>query len=165
MGCAYAEPNQFFLNDGTGHFAEVPAAAEPFCIGPGRGPEIGRGLAIGDVDNDGDIDILVSNLAGQARLFVNVARKQGHWLQIRVLEPTLGGRDAYGAVVTLRAGNQRWMRAVNPAFSYLSSNDPRVHFGLGEADKIDAISVLWADGVEELFPGVGRRPATHSAPR
>jgi hypothetical protein len=148
---SYAEPNQFFLNDGTGHFAEVASATEPFCAHP----EIGRGLAIGDVDNDGDLDILVTNVAGQARLFVNVARKKGHWLQIRVVEPAFGGRDAYGAVVAVSAGNQRWMRTVNPAFSYLSSNDPRVHFGLGNVDKLDAISVIWADGVEELFPGGG----------
>jgi hypothetical protein len=147
----YAEPNQFFLNDGTGHFVEVPQATEPFCARP----EIGRGLAIGDVDNDGDLDVLVSSLAGPARLFVNVARKQGHWLQIRVVEPAFGGRDAYGAVVVVTAQDRRWMRSVNPAFSYLSSNDPRVHFGLGNVDAVDAISVIWADGVAEIFPGGG----------
>lgn len=149
----YAEPNQFFLNDGTGRFAEVAMANEPFCAGPGRGPEIGRGLAVGDVDNDGDLDLLVTNLAGPARLFVNVARKHGHWLQIRAVEPTLGGRDAYGAVVVVAAKTGRWIRSVNPAFSYLSSSDPRVHFGLGNFDEIESITVIWADGVEERFPG------------
>jgi len=149
----YAEPNQFFLNDGTGRFAEVPVAAEPFSIDRERGPAIGRGLAVGDVDNDGDLDLLVTNLAGQARLFLNVANKHGHWLQLRVIEPALGGRDAYGARVVVTAGKQRWTRLANPAFSYLSSNDARVHFGLGRIEKYDAISVIWADGAEEVFPG------------
>src|SRR5262249_8972522 len=90
---AYAEPNQFFLNDGTGHFAELPSLGEPFC----HRLEVSRGLAIGDVDNDGDIDLLVTTVGGPVRLFRNVARKHGHWLQIRVVEPRWGGRDAYGA--------------------------------------------------------------------
>jgi hypothetical protein len=145
----YAEPNQFFLNDGTGHFSEVATAAEPFC----SRLEVGRGLAIGDVDNDGDLDLLVSNVAGEAGLFINVASKKGHWLQIRVVEPNYGGRDAYGAVVVITAGDRKWLRTVTPGISYLSSSDPRVHFGLGEVDKYDAISVIWADGIEEHFPG------------
>jgi hypothetical protein len=146
---AYAQRNQFFLNDGTGHFSELISNREPFCVPPA----IGRGLAVGDVDNDGDLDLLVSNVAGPARLFRNVTRKQGHWLQIRVIEPALGGRDAYGALVTVTAGERRWIRLLNPAFSYMSSNDPRVHFGLGSAEHYDRISVIWADGVEEIFTG------------
>jgi hypothetical protein len=113
--------------------------------------EIWRGLAVGDVDNDGDLDLLATCVAGPARLFLNVARKHGHWLQIRAIEPALGGRDAYGALVTVFAGQNRWIRNVNPAFSYLSSNDPRLHFGLGDIEQVDRISVIWADGIEEVF--------------
>src|SRR5262249_33063267 len=105
--------------------------------------------------NDGDLDLLVTTVGGPARLFLNVSHKQGHWLQIRVVEPSLGGRDAYGALVTVTAGKRHWVRNANPAFSYLASNDPRVHFGLGDVERFDRISVIWADGVEELFPGGG----------
>jgi hypothetical protein len=144
---SYAEPNQFFLNDGAGHFSELASTSEPFCMRA----EIWRGLAVGDVDNDGDLDLLATCVAGPARLFLNVARKHGHWLQIRAIEPALGGRDAYGALVTVFAGQNRWIRNVNPAFSYLSSNDPRLHFGLGDIEQVDRISVIWADGIEEVF--------------
>jgi hypothetical protein len=146
---SYAEPNQLFLNDGAGRFTELVSRAEPFCTGAG----VFRGLAVGDVDNDGDLDLLVTTVGGPARLFLNVAAKHGHWLQIRAVEPALGGRDAYGALVTVAAGQRQWVRLLNPAFSFLSSNDPRVHFGLGTVDRVDQISVIWADGVEEVFPG------------
>jgi hypothetical protein len=145
----YAEPNQFFLNDGAGQFTELVSASESFC----NRPEVSRGLAVGDVDNDGDVDMLVSTVGGPARLFRNVARKQGHWLQIRVVEPRLGGRDACGALVTVTAGKRRWVQNANPAFSYLASNDPRLHFGLGPVEHYDRITVIWADGEEETFAG------------
>jgi hypothetical protein len=144
----YAEPNQLFLGDGRGRFTEVRGRSEPFCARAG----VFRGLAVGDVDNDGDLDLLVTTVAGPPRLFLNVAPKRGHWLQIRAVEPALGGRDAYGALVTVVAGPQRWVRLLNPAFSFLSSNDPRLHFGLGNAQHVEQISVIWADGVEEVFP-------------
>jgi hypothetical protein len=147
---AYAEPNQLFLNDGAGRFSEL-RSPEPFCAVR----DVARGLAVGDVDNDGDLDVLVTTVGGPARLFLNVARKRGHWLQIRAVEPALGGRDAYGALVTVKGGGRSWVRLVNPAFSYLASNDPRVHFGLGDIETIDEIVVVWGDGVEEVFPGGG----------
>ena len=65
----------------------------------------------------------------------------------------LGGRDAYGAEITVRSGARSWWRLVNPGFSYLCSNDPRVHFGLGSATAVDGIEVVWPDGTQESFPG------------
>src|SRR5205085_11333016 len=64
-----------------------------------------------------------------------------------------GGRDAHGAVVTVRAGKRHWVRWLNPGSSYLCSNDPRGHFGLGDAARVDGIHVLWPDGKGEDFPG------------
>jgi hypothetical protein len=73
---------------------------------------------------------------------------------IRAVDPNLGGRDAYGAEITIQAGQRQWSRLVQPGYSYLVSNDPRAHFGLGSVAAIDRISVVWPDGAEEVFPGI-----------
>jgi hypothetical protein len=144
----YAERNQLFANDGTGQFHDVSPTNDAFCGAPG----IHRALAVGDIDNDGAPDLLVTAVAGPARLYRNVAPRQGHWLAVRVLDPVLR-RDAYGAVITVCAGERRWVQPFNPGYSFLCSNDPRVHFGLGSADWVDGVTVRWPDGAEETFPG------------
>jgi enediyne biosynthesis protein E4 len=73
---------------------------------------------------------------------------------IRAVDPAHGQRDAYGAEVSVRAGGRQWKRTVQPGYSFLVSNDPRVHFGLGSAAQIDQIEVIWPDGTKESFPGV-----------
>jgi hypothetical protein len=147
----YAQRNQILANDGSGHFRDVSLDNPAFC----GTPRVHRSLAVGDVDNDGALDLVVTQIGGRARLYRNVAPKRGHWLLVSALDPALGGRDAYGAVVTVSAGARRWVRWLNPAFSWLSSNDPRAHFGLGQVERVDAIHVLWPDGLEEDFPGQG----------
>jgi hypothetical protein len=153
----YAERNQLFANEGAGRFRDVSRRNRAFCGVPG----VYRGLAWGDVDGDGGIDLLVTTLAGRARLYRNVAADRGHWLLVRALDPARR-RDAYGAEITVRAGSKRWVRWVNPGSSYLCSNDPRAHFGLGALDRVDAIDVLWPDGTRETFPGcpTDQRPET-----
>jgi hypothetical protein len=146
----YAERNQLFANDGRGTFHDISPENAPFCGTPG----VHRGLAVGDFDNDGALDLLVTEVAGRARLYRNVAPKKGHWLMISVLDPAHGGRHAYGAEVSVDAGGRRQVRWLNPGSSYLCSNDPRLHFGLGNADHVDAIHVIWPDGTEERFGGV-----------
>jgi hypothetical protein len=113
---------------------------------------VARGLACGDVDGDGALDLLITTVAGRARLYRNVAPNRGHWLIIRAVYPALK-RDAYGAEITVVAGRLHWKRWINPGFSYLCSNAPRAHFGLGPAAQVDTITVLWPDGVAEVFPG------------
>jgi hypothetical protein len=147
----YGERNQLFANDGHGRFRDISTDNAAFA---GQ-PSVSRGLAIGDVDGDGALDVLVSRIASSAQLFRNVAPRRGHWLKIRAVDSALGGRDAYGAEVRVRAGSRRWTRTINPGYSYLSSNAPEAHFGLGSVERVDQINVVWPDGQEETFPGSG----------
>jgi hypothetical protein len=145
----YAQRSQLFANDGKGRFSDVSALNAAFC----SQPIVGRGLLCGDLDNDGALDLIATSIAGPARLYRNVVPPRWHWLIIRATDPALGGRDAYGAEVTVQAAGRRWWRLLNPAYSFLSSNDARVHFGLGAAANVDAIRVIWPDGTEEEFGG------------
>jgi len=145
----YAQRHQLFRNDGAGRFEDISTANPDFA---GRAA-VGRGLACGDINNDGALDLLATCAGGPAQLFLNVASRKGHWLQVRAIDPALGGRDAYGAEVRLRLGARTLWRLAQPSHSYLVSNDPRVHFGLGSQDRFEAIEVLWPDGTEETFPG------------
>jgi hypothetical protein len=145
----YEQRSQIFTNDGKGGFTDVSDANLAFS----GTAAVARGLAVGDLDNDGGSDLLVTRIAAPARVYRNIAPR-GHWLTVRVVEPTLGGRDAYGAEVTVTAGGHRQIVWVNPSQSYLCSNDPRAHFGLGSATRVDGINVVWPDGSEEQFAGV-----------
>jgi hypothetical protein len=144
----YAEPNQLFANDVRGRFQDISKDNAPFC-GTAR---VSRGLACADLDGDGALDLLVTTVGGPVRLYRNVAPKRGHWLLVRAVDPALR-RDAHGARVSVRGNGRRWVGVVSPAQSYLSSCDPRVHFGLGPLTRVDAIVVNWPDGAEETFPG------------
>ena len=145
----YAEPNLLFQNDGHGHFTDVSNRAGAFTAHV----EISRGLAFGDIDNDGDIDMVMVNHDNMLRVFRNDAPPaNNHWLLVRTM---IGNRDAVGAQVTVWANDQKFVRLALPCYSYASSNDPRAHFGLGEIDQIDTIEVLCPDGTKELFKADG----------
>jgi hypothetical protein len=144
----YAERNQLFANDGSGRFQDVSTSNADFC----RMPRVTRGLAVGDVFNDGSLALLTTEVAGPARLYRNVAAGKGHWLEIRAVDPRYN-RDAYGAEVVVRAAGKSWVRWIDAGGSYLCSSDPRAHFGLGKADKVDEIRVRWPDGCKETFAG------------
>lgn len=146
----YAEPNLLFENTGYGQFQDISHLAPTFCK---ENLENSRGLAFGDVDNDGDLDLLIANEGGIARLFRNDASKNGHWLLVRTILPD-NQRDAIGAVVTVYIQNKSLRRIVSPGYSYLSSNDFRAHFGLGDVSAVEKIVVLWPNGDEETFAGV-----------
>jgi hypothetical protein len=137
----YAERNQLLRGTGTGGFEEVSSLAQSALALS----EVSRGAAFGDYDNDGDIDIVLSNNNGPARLLRNQACDSRSWL---VVELRCSRRDVHciGSRITVETGGLTRSRRVQPAYSYCSSNDPRVHFGLDDADTIDVLTVEWPDG-------------------
>jgi hypothetical protein len=141
----YAEPNLLFRGGPDGRFSEVVPNAGT------TGPLIknSRGAAFGDIDNDGDIDIVVVNLGGGADVLRNVVGARGKWVMFRVMNSN--GSDAIGASVRITTGGREQWRTVQTAYSYCASNDPRVHFGLGDAKMIDEVLVRWPVGRTEKF--------------
>ena len=143
----YRMRNQLFRNTGRGSFEETSAGAGAAFARA----EISRGAAFGDIDNDGDIDILVTTNNGPARLLLNQAAGDHHWLQVR-LQQSSGERFAFGARVGLeRAGTSTMWSRVKTDGSYLSASDARVHFGLGASAVVGAVIVEWPDGQRERW--------------
>ena len=113
-------------------------------------PVVGRGMASGDYDNDGKRDLLVVDSEGEPVLLRNESTA-GNWLGLRVLT---GGRDAYGALVTVTVGGKKLVRHVHADGSYMSSSDPRIHVGLGTAQKPDSVEIRWSSGKKTALTDV-----------
>ena len=145
----YRNPRLIYRNLGEGRFEDVSSQA-----GPGIAEQqSSRGAAFGDIDNDGDIDLLVMNMGERPSLLRNdLTPSSKHWIQFR-LEGTRSNRSAIGAIVTLEAGGKVQSRPVLSQSSYLSQNDLRVHFGLGSVKRIDRLRVAWPSGRSEEFTG------------
>ncbi|MGA7341877.1 MAG: CRTAC1 family protein, partial [Terracidiphilus sp.] len=136
-------PRILFRNQGDGTFVEMGADA-----GPGIGAaHCSRGAAFGDFDNDGDMDVLIMNLNEPPTLLRNDAPSGNHWIKVS-LEGTKSNRSAIGARVVVRYGGKVQVQEVVSGCSFLSSNDPRLHFGLGAASTA-AIEVRWPSGLVE----------------
>jgi enediyne biosynthesis protein E4 len=145
---ANKNPRSVFRNLGNGTFEELveqagPGVAEAHCS---------RGCAFGDFDNDGDVDILIVNLNEPPSLLRNDLSGNQNWLKVK-LEGVKSNRSAIGASVLVRYGSNVQAQAVVSQSSFYSSNDPRLHFGLGASRTAD-IEVHWPNGVLEQFPGV-----------
>jgi hypothetical protein len=147
----YAQRNLLFHNAGKGQkFQETSRLAGPAMQLSG----VGRGAAFGDLDNDGAVDILVTNNNGPARLIHNEVGYQQHWLQVR-LEGVKSNCFGIGARVgVFREGAEPLWRRVHTDSSYLSASDVRVHFGLGTNTNLKGVLVCWPEGSKELWSDV-----------
>jgi hypothetical protein len=142
--------NQLFRNTGKGRFVETSKAAGPAF----ERAEIGRAAAFGDVDNDGDVDVVSTTNNGPVRLHVNQAAAGNHWLQVR-LQQDKGNRLGFGAWVGVeRKGQPAIWRRVRTDGSYLAASDVRVHVGLSTSAGPAAVTVQWPDGERERWSAV-----------
>ncbi len=135
-------------NDGKGRFANVGAQRSPYF----REKRSARGAAVWDFDNDGDLDIIVSHidLRGTPTLLRNDGGNRNHWIGLTLVGKK-GPATAVGAKVTVKTGDKTQVGVNQWATSYLSYNDPRMHFGLGEHATIDQLEVRWSDGRVEVY--------------
>jgi hypothetical protein len=143
-----------FHNKEGKSFENVPAVE-----GSGLADVIaGRGMAVGDLFNDGKLDAVINVMDGHPVLLRNVSKDTNHWLELKLVGGTGSPRDAVGATVYVTANGMKQRGDVLSGGSYASTNDPRPHFGLGKATAVDAIEVHWPSGKVEHFsvPGVDR---------
>ena len=153
-GTTWAQRPQLFRNLDGKQFAEVPPAT-----GSGLAQTLtGRGAAVGDLFNDGHLDVVINNIDSTPTLLRNIAKNSNHWIGFRLIGGLKSPRDAGGAKVFVTTGNIRQRADVFSGGSYGSSSDPRVHFGLGAAEKIDRIEIHWPSGLRQEIsvPGVDR---------
>jgi hypothetical protein len=133
--------------------------AVPAVEGTGLADVIaGRGMAVGDLFNDGKLDAVINVMDGHPVLLRNVNPDHNHWLELKLAGGPKSPRDAVGATVYVTANGMRQRGDVISGGSYMSTNDPRPHFGLGQATKVDDIEIHWPDGKLEhvTAPGVDR---------
>jgi len=153
-GTSWKQRPMLFHNIGGKKFEPVPAVD-----GTGLADVIaGRGLAVGDLFNDGKLDVVINAEDGHPVLLRNVSADHNHWLELKLTGGAKSPRDAVGATVYVTANGIKQRADVVSGGSYASTSDPRPHFGLGQAAKVDDIEVHWPSGAVEHFaaPGVDR---------
>ena len=159
LGSSFREPKILYHNNGNATFTDISANA-----GPGvTAVSSSRGLAVGDLWNDGRMSAVISNMNAPPSLLVNDVRNGNHWIAFRTIgafssssasQKYKSNRDGVGAKITVKAGARIFVDEVRSGSSYISNNDMRVHFGLGAATKIDSVEVRWPSGVTERFENV-----------
>jgi hypothetical protein len=151
---SYAQRPLLFRNLHKGNFEVVPAVE-----GTGLAEiTVGRGAAFGDLFNDGKVDVVINSLDGPPLLLRNVNPDHHHWVELQLIGGPHSPRDAVGATAYVTAGGVRQREDVFSGGSYLSSSDMRLHFGLGDASRVDGLEVHWPSGKAQTvtLPGVDR---------
>jgi hypothetical protein len=146
-GTGYAQQPVLFRNLGNGTFGRVGARARSGLAGAFNG----RGLAVGDLDRDGQLDVVLNNADSRPTVLRNVNRPAGHWLELKLVGDAgkNSPKDGTGAVVSVSTGRLRQRLDAVSGGGYGSQNDPRLHFGLGAFSKIDSLVIRWPGGETE----------------
>ena len=146
LGSGYQEPRLLYHNNGNATFTDISPTA-----GPGiNATSSARGLAVGDLWNDGQLSVVINNVYAKPSLLVNMVHSGNHWIAFKTMG-TRSNRDGIGARITVTIGKRTLVDEVRSGSSYISQNDLRVHFGLGSATKVDAVQVRWPCGLVEHF--------------
>jgi enediyne biosynthesis protein E4 len=146
LGGEFKEPRILYHNNGNGTFTDVSARA-----GPGiTAASSARGLAVGDLWNDGRVSVVINNMNDQPSLLVNSVRSPNHWIAFKTLG-IRSNRDGIGAKITVIIGKRKMIDEVRSGSSYASQSDIRVHFGVGSATKVDSVEVRWPSGLVESY--------------
>ncbi len=143
----YRQPNKLFRWTGDRRYRDVTDDAGPGMLVK----KSSRGAACGDLDGDGDLDLVINNIDDRATILENTTPRQGNWLAVKTVGST-SNRDGVGGVVTVSAGGKTWRKRIRSAASYASQSEPYARFGLGPATKVDQLRVLWPTGREETYP-------------
>jgi hypothetical protein len=146
LGADYEEPRILYRNNGNGTFTDISESAGPGITARWSG----RGLAVGDLWNDGRMSAVVSNMNARPSLLVNDVRNGNHWVAIKTVGRK-SNRDGIGARITLKVGKRTLVDEVRSGSSYDSQSDLRVHFGLGASKSVDSVEVRWPNGNLERF--------------
>jgi hypothetical protein len=146
LGSSYKEPRILYHNNGDGTFSDISGSAGSGLTTAASS----RGLAVGDLWNDGKLSIVISNMNAAPSLLVNQIHNANHWVAIHAVG-TKSNRDGIGARIRVKTGTRVLVDEVRSGSSYISNSDMRVHFGLGSAEKIEWVEIRWPSGLTERF--------------
>jgi hypothetical protein len=143
---AYAQPALLFHNEGNGRFVSISSDTAPDLFIP----MVGRGLASADIDNDGDLDVLITQNNAAPHLLRNDCALRNHWLQVATLG-TKSNRNGYGTLLLVKTGRSTQSKTVKSSSSYCSQSQNQVMFGLGRDNRVDLLEARWPSGLHEEY--------------